>query len=57
MTTTAPEPMVTDPFGDLDPATRRAVVRVATARVVDGHLVCDPTEAVELDLRRATRTR
>jgi len=37
-------------------ATRPAVVRVATARVVDGHLVCDPDEPVDLDLRRATRT-
>ena len=49
------------PFGETgageDPATRRAVVRVAVALVVDGHLVCDPEEPVQLDLRRATRTR
>ncbi|MFC4616641.1 hypothetical protein ACFO3K_18075 [Cellulomonas algicola] len=34
------------------PATRRAVVQVAVARVVDGHLVCDRDEPVDLDLRR-----
>ena len=49
------------PFGETgageDPATRRAFVRVAVARVVDGHLVCDPDEPVDLDLRRAARTR
>lgn len=38
------------------PATRRAVVQVAVARVVDGHLVCDRDEPVDLDLRRVAPT-
>ncbi|WP_154792005.1 glycosyl hydrolase [Occultella kanbiaonis] len=35
------------------PATRYTAVQVATATVVDGHLVCDRDEPVALDLRRA----
>lgn len=35
------------------PATRRCAIQVALARVVDGHLVCDRDEPVDLDLRRA----
>jgi len=49
------------PFGETgageERATRPASIKVAVARVVDGHLVCDPHEPVDLDLRRAARTR
>jgi hypothetical protein len=38
------------------PATRRAVVQVAVARLVDSRLVCDRDEPVDLDLRRVAPT-
>lgn len=47
------EPGSTGGADGTTPESRRAVVQVAAARVVGGHLVCDRDEPVHLDLRRA----